>query len=50
MINYIFLDNEFIKLNIYITIINLIEKENLKKKIMWICGLANDHPDKPEPM
>ena len=31
MINYIFLDNEFIKLNIYITIINLIEKENLKK-------------------
>ena len=37
MINYIFLDNEFIKLNIYITIINLIEKENLKKKL---CGFA----------
>ena len=32
MINYIFSDNEFIKLNIYITIINLIEKEKLKKK------------------
>ena len=31
MINYIFLDNEFIKLNICITIINLIEKEKLKK-------------------